>query len=112
MRPGQIMLWYGSLATIPGGWHICDGSMDTPDLRNLYVVGAGDAYAPNAEGGANAHGHNYAGPLHTHTFNAGSDVLAGAVLDGTTDQSKMIGETDWTSHRPPYKALCYMMKIN
>jgi len=112
MRPGQIMLWYGSLTSIPGGWYICDGTMNTPDLRNCFVVGAGDTFNPDDEGGANAHGHNYNGPLHTHTVDAGPTVLASANFHGTTDQSRMSGETDWNSHRPPYKALCYMMKIN
>jgi hypothetical protein len=112
MRPGQIMLWYGILSDVPSGWHICDGKLNTPDLRNRFVIGAGSTYEPDASGGSNAHGHNYIGPLHTHTFSAGPNVLSGTMLDSTTEQSRMVGETDWESHRPPYKALVWIMKVN
>jgi hypothetical protein len=37
---GIISLWYGSIATIPTGWALCNGSNGTPDLRNRFVVGA------------------------------------------------------------------------
>lgn len=37
---GMIMLWSGTIATIPTGWLLCNGSNSTPDLRNLFVVGA------------------------------------------------------------------------
>jgi len=106
------MLWYGVLADVPSGWHICNGKMNTPDLLNRFVVGAGGAYAPGASGGVNAHGHNYTGPLHAHTFDSGPTVLAGVFLDDTTELSRMAGETEWESHRPPFKALVWIMKIN
>jgi hypothetical protein len=37
---GMIMLWSGSVATIPTGWFLCDGLNSTPDLRNRFVIGA------------------------------------------------------------------------
>ena len=37
---GVITLWSGSIATVPSGWVLCDGSNGTPDLRNRFVVGA------------------------------------------------------------------------
>ncbi len=37
---GMIMLWSGSIATIPVGWALCNGSNGTPDLRDRFVVGA------------------------------------------------------------------------
>jgi microcystin-dependent protein len=37
---GMIMMWSGSIATIPSGWLLCDGSNSTPDLRNRFVIGA------------------------------------------------------------------------
>jgi len=49
---GIISLWSGSIATIPSGWLLCDGSNGTPDLRDRFVVGAGTTYAVNATGGA------------------------------------------------------------
>lgn len=53
---GMIMMYSGSLADIGvgplAGWHLCDGAAGTPDLRDRFVVGAGNkaigAVNPNA----------------------------------------------------------------
>ena len=37
---GGIIMWSGSIATIPTGWALCNGSNGTPDLRNRFVIGA------------------------------------------------------------------------
>lgn len=37
---GVITMWYGTIATIPTGWYLCNGSNGTPDLRDKFVVGA------------------------------------------------------------------------
>lgn len=37
---GMIMMWSGTIATIPSGWALCNGSSGTPDLRNRFIVGA------------------------------------------------------------------------
>jgi len=37
---GLISMWYGTIATIPTGWVLCNGSNSTPDLRNKFVIGA------------------------------------------------------------------------
>ena len=37
---GMIMMWSGTVATIPSGWLLCDGTSGTPDLRNKFVIGA------------------------------------------------------------------------
>jgi len=37
---GGIIMWSGSIATIPLGWALCNGSNGTPDLRNRFVIGA------------------------------------------------------------------------
>lgn len=37
---GVIVMWSGTVATIPSGWLICDGSNSTPDLRDKFVIGA------------------------------------------------------------------------
>ena len=42
---GMILLWSGSIASIPTGWALCNGSNSTPDLRNKFVIGA---YSDNA----------------------------------------------------------------
>jgi len=50
---GAILAWSGSIATIPAGFVICDGTNSTPDLRDRFIVGAGTTYAVDATGGAN-----------------------------------------------------------
>lgn len=37
---GLIAIWSGTIATIPTGWVLCDGTLGTPDLRDQFVVGA------------------------------------------------------------------------
>jgi hypothetical protein len=49
---GGIIMWSGSVASIPSGWALCNGSNGTPDLRNRFVVGAGSTYAVAATGGS------------------------------------------------------------
>jgi hypothetical protein len=38
---GMIILWSGSVVSIPAGWLLCNGASSTPDLRDRFVVGAG-----------------------------------------------------------------------
>jgi hypothetical protein len=54
---GAITLWSGAVASVPAGWALCNGQTIngfgiTPDLRDRFVVGAGNAYAPGATGGS------------------------------------------------------------
>ena len=37
---GVITMWSGTIATIPSGWLLCNGSSGTPDLRNRFIIGA------------------------------------------------------------------------
>ena len=81
---GMIMLWYGSVASIPSGWVLCDGNNSTPDLRNRFVIGAGTGgnYSPDDTGGSadatlvshshtiNNHTHSFSGSnTHNHSYN-------------------------------------------
>ena len=73
---GGIIMWSGSIASIPLGFRLCDGTSGTPDLRDRFIVGAGSTYTPgNTGGSANAvvvsHSHSFAGDAlgsHTHTL--------------------------------------------
>lgn len=47
---GTISMWVGSVGDIPAGWHLCDGTNGTPDLRDRFVVGAGNKYNPGSTG--------------------------------------------------------------
>jgi len=49
---GVILMWSGSIASVPSGWYLCNGSNGTPDLRDRFVVGAGSTYAVAATGGS------------------------------------------------------------
>lgn len=40
MIRGMIILWSGSISSIPNGWYLCNGQNGTPDLRNKFVYGA------------------------------------------------------------------------
>jgi len=46
---GMVMMFNGAPANLPAGWHVCDGgtynAVVTPDLRDSFIVGAGNAYA-------------------------------------------------------------------
>lgn len=49
---GIICMWSGS--AVPGGWHLCDGTDGTPDLRNRFIVGAGSTYNIGNTGGSDS----------------------------------------------------------
>ncbi|MCK9571208.1 hypothetical protein M0R72_19825 [Candidatus Pacearchaeota archaeon] len=55
MPLGAIMIWSGTDAAVPTGWHICDGGTyggkASPDMRDRFVIGAGGSYAVGATGG-------------------------------------------------------------
>ena len=83
---GFIGLWSGASNAIPSGWYLCDGNNSTPDLRDKFIIGAGNSYAVDATGGSkdavvishshtiNNHTHSFSGNTgnqsanHTHSF--------------------------------------------
>jgi microcystin-dependent protein len=68
---GSIIMWSGSIASIPSGWLLCNGSSGTPDLRDRFVVGAGTTYAVGATGGATSVTLATTNlPSHTHSISA------------------------------------------
>ncbi len=130
---GMIAMWSGSVATIPSGWYLCNGSNGTPDLRDRFVVGAGSTYAVDATGGsANAivvshtHTATVTDPGHNHsvqtlalqTSAAGAEVttqfsgtnLTGSNTTGITVTNATAGTSGTNANLPPYYALCYIMK--
>ena len=48
---GGIIAYTGSLNALPLNYHICDGTNGTPDLRDRFIVGAGNSYNLNNIGG-------------------------------------------------------------
>mgnify|MGYP003132851650 CR=1 FL=1 len=101
---GVIALWSGATNAIPSGWVICDGNNSTPDLRDKFLVGAGNSYSVAATGGANtvtlatseipAHSHTTSN--HTHSFNAGNHThsFSGS---GSANHSHSISGNVWRS---------------
>jgi hypothetical protein len=94
---GMIMMWSGTIATIPTGWVLCNGSNSTPDLRNKFIIGAhsdtaGVAYTTitgsnTTTGGTKdaivvSHTHtatsSVTDPGHVHTFTNYSTANGGA----------------------------------
>ena len=65
---GMIMLWSGSIGSIPSGWYLCDGSNGTPNLTDRFIIGAGSSYAVNGTGGVSSVTLTTSNmPAHTHT---------------------------------------------
>ena len=128
---GIISLWYGSIANIPSGWVICDGTNGTPDLRDRFVVGAGSTYAVDATGGSAdsivvAHTHAITDPGHNHSYIGGNyqDARAGGGSTTDVEQATLNTNTNTTgitinsagtsgtnANLPPYYALAYIMKV-
>ena len=70
---GGIIMWSGSVANIPTGWVLCNGSNSTPNLMDRFVVGAGFSYATGDTGGANTVILSEANmPAHNHTASSSS----------------------------------------
>ena len=145
---GMIILWSGNTGNIPTGFVLCNGSNGTPDLRNRFIVGAGDVYSPGATGGLNeveisqaqlpGHNHSFSATTgsdsHSHTYvgalwpSSGPEQnQSGGPEDRTNFNYQRTTASDSHSHsvsgttgntgsgqghenRPPYYALCYIMK--
>jgi hypothetical protein len=134
---GAILLWSGSIASIPAGWFLCDGTNGTPNLQDRFVVGAGSTYAPAATGGSAdaiviAHTHTATSavtdPGHNHSYNApagfvdegfSGSAVAGIVVSNTGNAVTGItvattvasaGASGTNANLPPYYALAYIMK--
>jgi microcystin-dependent protein len=75
-------MWSGSVATIPTGWVLCNGSNSTPDLRDKFIIGAGNTYDVAATGGSK----NSTLIAHTHTVTDGGHSHDG-VLQAADDAS-------------------------
>ena len=48
---GMVLMWTGASNAIPSGYVLCDGTNSTPDLRDSFVVGAGDTFSEGDTGG-------------------------------------------------------------
>lgn len=71
---GVILMWSGTLATIPTGWALCDGSNGTPNLLDRFVLGVGDTTTnPGEAGGSHSRTLTVAQlPSHSHAGTTGN----------------------------------------
>lgn len=83
---GGIIMWSGSIATIPTGWALCNGANGTPNLQDKFIVGAGSAtYPVNATGGEATHALSIAEmPSHDHLGFTGTDGVHTHVYNDQT----------------------------
>lgn len=137
---GVIVMWSGSIASVPSGWYLCDGNNSTPDLRNRFIVGAGSTYSVAGTGGSAdaivvSHTHtastNTTG-AHQHVLqfrdggvgnnndavpgsggNLGATNSAAIASNGNHSHTVTIdstGSSGTNANLPPYYALAYIMK--
>ena len=137
---GMIILWYGNTGNIPGGWVLCDGQNSTPDLRDRFVIGAGNNFTAGNTGGNNSLTLTEANlPSHRHfvvsnslggqnrtnsNVSANNQVrkgtgagnlyesynLASTGSDAAAGRSSAVGSGTAFDNKPYYHALCYIMK--
>ena len=135
---GMILLWSGSIGSIPSGYLLCDGTNSTPDLRDRFIIGAGSTYSVNQTGGSAdaivvSHTHTATSvvtdPGHAHNYDkpgafvstSGPDAISNRNFTGTSTTTATTGITVATTNAtsgtsgtgqniPPYFALCYIMK--
>lgn len=84
---GTIALWNSTGGTVPDGWLACNGDNGTPDLRGVFVRGAGAGFPFAGVGGSD-----------THTHGAGAGLESGKTRDSAA------------SNLPPFHNLFYIMK--
>lgn len=70
---GAIIMWSGTIATIPTGYELADGScsISCPDLRNRFIVGADadvSSVAKSTVTGSALQTSDGVIPAHTHTY--------------------------------------------
>ena len=127
---GCILLWSGSTGSIPSGFLLCDGTNGTPDLRNSFIVGAGNNYTVGQTGGSAdaivvshthtvtdpGHQHGIAGPSANVATNSNQSYPTGLTTNvlsssATTGISIVSAGTSGTNaNLPPYYALAYIQK--
>ena len=123
---GGIIMWYGSVASIPDGWALCDGSSvnhhATPNLQNRFVVGVarttgyshgntgGEERVTLTEGQMPKHHHAYTRYSEHYGYSA-SETWSHFWKSDKTVHTDYRGNNESHENRPPYYALCYIMRV-
>jgi microcystin-dependent protein len=90
---GSIMMWSGAIVDIPTGWQLCDGTGNSPDLRDRFVVGSGSTYAVGTTGG----NVDSTLPSHTHTW-SGSGTSNGSTNSQLSNHSHNVSGSGSTNN--------------
>lgn len=122
---GGIILWSGSIGSVPVAYQLCDGSAGTPDLRDRFIVAAGSIYSVNQTGGVSSITLTASNiPPHEHDATVQGNGFA--AVDGGNGNRADGGKTGSTIYdssgtavggpaaidiRPPFYALAYIMRI-
>ena len=123
---GMIILWSGASDSIPTGFVLCDGNNNTPNLSGRFVVGfdaSNSDYDVDDTGGAESvtltlnqipsHKHDTTFDNKKYFPGGGSTSISFGGAGGyPADTFSMSNAGGGQSHenRPPYYALCYIMK--
>lgn len=136
---GIITMWSGATNAVPSGWALCDGNNGTPNLKDRFIVGAGQSYGVGNTGGnwtqtpsvwtsAAGTGIQVAGtaintsqmPWHTHSGSVGNDasiqvqdsIESSSAGDWIADDS--FGSLGWSPYpiRKPLKEFSASLSIS
>ena len=110
-------MWSGTLATIPTGWVLCDGTSGTPNLADRFVLGVNTGQDPGTVGGSSSHDHSVDPP---NTVSSMGSVFTW-VSQSSSEQAVNIQPHDHdvdiaafnsalASNVPPYFRLAFIMK--
>lgn len=97
---GIIELFSGFVSNIPPGYVLCNGSNGTPDLRDRFILGAGNLAASNDKNTPASF--TMAGTGSSITFASSGGFGAGS--------GGPVGIYSTTDHLVPYYALAYIMR--
>lgn len=113
---GAIIMWSGSIETIPAGWFLCDGANGTPDLQNKFIRGASEDLIPGDTGGSEVHSHHVAQSTQETdaVLNTGVDLVdasgGGDIQKSTAHTHDMEFDTADANSLPPFYVLAFIMK--
>lgn len=140
IEPGLIVEFFGLSSNVPNGWQLCDGTNNTPNLIDKFVVGAGDTYSINDIGGSadaiiptHTHSNTVSNSVsHNHSLKSVISNTSGSTDKAGTDDANVFatitisangshshgtvtftssGESATDKNLPPYFGLFHIMKM-
>lgn len=94
---GETVLYGGDLDDVPAGWHVCDGTNGTLDMRDFFPVGASNSKAVGSTGGSTGlTGNTGSAGIHDHggTVSDESLTLAQLAAHGHGIYAATVGSSD------------------